>query len=434
MSEQDDGGDATKAGREKDEPAKDGNSGKEQNKAEDGHGGDGDEEGGKSSPLKNPKVRVTIIVLVLLVIVIGLIWFVRYWTRGRYEQSTNDAYLQADIVLVAPKVSGYVETVLVQDNEVVRAGQPLVQIDPREPRARLEQAQGQVDQGLASIAQAEAQIRQQQAQILTARAQLAGSRSSRLYAQREVDRYAPLTAQGAQTEEQLDQMRRSRDQAASQAEANLGQLMSAERQIDVLRAQIASARAQVKQARAQVHQAEIDLQSTVARSSIDGRVGDRTVRVGQYVQTGTRMMSVVPVDRIYLVANFKETQIGLMRVGQPATIKVDAISGGEFHGTVDSFSPGTGSQFAILPPQNATGNFTKVVQRVPVRIRVEAGPEARKVLVPGLSVDVTVDTIGAKPEKKRIEEEAERTEKRRKHEHDAAVQHDRQDQQGGAGR
>ena len=434
MSEQDEGGDAARADLEKDEPAKEGNSDQKQNKAEQGDGGDRDEEGDKPSPLKNPKVRIAIIVLVLVVIVVGLIWFVHYWTRGRYEQSTNDAYLQADIVLVAPKVSGYVETVLVQDNEVVRAGQPLVTIDSREPQARLEQAQGQVDQGLASIAQAEAQIRQQQAQILTARAQFAGSRSSRLYAQRQVDRYAPLAAQGAQTEEQLDQMRRSRDQAASQAEANLGQLMGAERQIDVLRAQIASARAQVRQARAQVHQAEIDLQSTVVRSSIDGRVGDRTVRVGQYVQTGTRMMSVVPVDRIYLVANFKETQIGLMRVGQPATIKVDAISGGEFHGTVDSFSPGTGSQFAILPPQNATGNFTKVVQRVPVRIRVEAGPEARKVLVPGLSVDVTVDTIGAKPEKKRIEEEADSTEERRKHEHDAAVQRDRQGQQGGAGR
>jgi membrane fusion protein (multidrug efflux system) len=133
----------------------------------------------------------------------------------------------------------------------------------------------------------------------------------------------------------------------------------------------------------------------LVRASIDGNVGDKTVRVGQFVQPGTAMMTVVPVQNIYLVANFKETQRSRMRAGQPATIKVDALGGKPLRGVVESFSPGTGAQFALFPPNNATGNFTKVVQRIPTRIRIDAGPEARKVLAPGLSATVSVDTYGA---------------------------------------
>jgi membrane fusion protein (multidrug efflux system) len=146
----------------------------------------------------------------------------------------------------------------------------------------------------------------------------------------------------------------------------------------------------------------------VLRSTIAGRVGDRSVRVGQYVQPGTRLMTIVPVQDVYLTANFKETQIGLMRPGQPVTIRVDALPGTDLHGTVDSFSPGTGSQFALLPAENATGNFTKIVQRVPVKIRLAAGPETRKVLLPGLSVNVEVDTRGARNTAERIEQESAR--------------------------
>jgi membrane fusion protein (multidrug efflux system) len=146
----------------------------------------------------------------------------------------------------------------------------------------------------------------------------------------------------------------------------------------------------------------------VVKASVDGRVGDKSVRVGQYVSQGTRMMSVVPVQAIYITANFKETQLGLMGPGQPAHIKVDALSGVELRGHVESVSPGTGAQFSLIPPQNATGNFTKIVQRVPVRIAIDAGPDARRVLVPGLSVEVTVDTIGAKGEIARIKDQEQR--------------------------
>jgi membrane fusion protein (multidrug efflux system) len=147
------------------------------------------------------------------------------------------------------------------------------------------------------------------------------------------------------------------------------------------------------------------LQDTVVRSALAGKVGDRSVRVGQYVQPGTRMLSVVPVQSTYLTANFKETQVGHMRVGQPVILHVDALPGTDLHGVVDSFAPGTGAQFALLPPENATGNFTKIVQRIPVRIRIETGPETRSVLLPGLSVTADVDTRSSREGDKRIEAE-----------------------------
>ncbi|MEG8174458.1 HlyD family efflux transporter periplasmic adaptor subunit, partial [Xanthomonas hortorum pv. gardneri] len=167
-------------------------------------------------------------------------------------------------------------------------------------------------------------------------------------------------------------------------------------------------RAGGKRPPADADQARVAVEDTLLTSRIRGRVGDKTVQVGQFLGAGTRTMTIVPQQSLYLVANFKETQVGLMRPGQPAEIEVDALSGVKLHGKIESLSPGTGSQFALLPPENATGNFTKVVQRIPVRIRVLAGDEARKVLVPGMSVEVTVDTRSAKDAKQRAEEESDR--------------------------
>ena len=169
-------------------------------------------------------------------------------------------------------------------------------------------------------------------------------------------------------------------------------MRSAQTQIDATSAQIAQARAQVEAAQASLRQAQLDVNDTTLYSPIAGRVGDRSVRIGQYVQPGTRLLTVVPVQSVYLEANFKETQIGHMMPGQRATLHVDALRGVDLHGVVDSFAPGTGAQFALLPPENATGNFTKIVQRVPVRIRVDADPQTRSLLLPGLSVTVDVDT------------------------------------------
>ncbi|MDQ2779928.1 MAG: HlyD family secretion protein [Pseudomonadota bacterium] len=396
---------------------------------------DNDEDQGddKPSKLKDPKVRIGLIVFAVLVVLGLAIWLTYYWTTGRYLQSTDDAFLQADQVIVSSKIAGYVEEVFVKDNETVKAGQPLLRISRQDSRAAAEQARAQVAQGKASVLQVEAQIQQQRAQIDAADAQVAGARSTLKNAQTQVDRYTPLVELGAQSAEELTQLRQARDQAAAQLAQALAQRRSAARQVDTLRAQTGVALAQVDAAEAQARKADSDLSDTLVSSSIDGRIGNKTVEVGQFVQPTTRLMSVVPVQDLYLVANFKETQITLMRVGQPVTIEVDALGGEQLQGTVESFAPGTGAQFALLPPQNATGNFTKIVQRVPVRIHIDDAPEAGKVLLPGLSAVVTVDTIGSKAAKKRIEREADRRSDEREAAHDQAVDRDRSASQPGPG-
>jgi membrane fusion protein (multidrug efflux system) len=340
-----------------------------------------------------------------ILLVIGAVWGLRWWTVGRFIESTDDAYLQADSVTIAPKVSGYVAEVYVADNQSVKAGEPLVRLDRRQYQAVLEQANATIAARRADIERGAAELLQQQASIAQARAQLQGARSAESHAIEEVKRYEPLVATGAETKEKLADLQNERAQAAATVAANMAAVQAAERQPAATQAQIDQARAQLEAAEASFRQAQLDTQDTVIRSTLDGRVGDRTVRVGQYAQPGTRLMTIVPVQDVYLEANFKETQIGLMRAGQPATIHVDALPGIDLHGTVISFSPGTGSQFAMLPPQNATGNFTKIVQRMPVRIHIDAGQETRQVLVPGLSVTVHVDTRGGRDSAKRLQRE-----------------------------
>jgi membrane fusion protein, multidrug efflux system len=352
--------------------------------------------------------RTVLLAIGAALLVGGAIWGEQWWTVGRFIESTDDAYLQADSVTIAPKVSGYVAEVYVADNQSVQAGEPLVRLDRRQYQAILEQASAVIAARKADIARGAAELLQQQANIAQARAQLQGARSAETHAIQEVKRYEPLVATGAETNEKLADLVNTGDQAAATVAADVAALQSAERQPATTQAQIEQARAQLESAEASFRQAQLDTQDTIIRSTLDGRVGDRTVRVGQYAQPGTRFMTVVPVQDVYLEANFKETQIGLMRAGQPATIHVDALSGTELHGTVVSFSPGTGSQFALLPPQNATGNFTKIVQRVPVRIHIDAGQETRNVLLPGLSVTVHIDTRSGRESAKRLERENDR--------------------------
>lgn len=318
-----------------------------------------------------------------------------WWVVGRFIQSTDDAYLKADSVTVAPKVSGYVTDVYVGDNATVKAGDPLVRLDGRQYQAALDQAQATVDARKADIARAQAGILQQQAAIEQARAQLRVAQVSARHAEDEVRRYGPLEKTGAESGDQLSVLLSNRDQAQATVAADQAALDQAQARVADLDAQVAQAKAQLEAAQASAKQAQLDLQDTLVRSTLGGRVGDRTVRVGQYAQPGTRLMTVVPVDSIYLTANFKETQVGRMRAGQPAEVHVDALPDTDLHGVVDSFAPGTGSEFALLPPENATGNFTKVVQRVPVRVVLESKDDTLGVLRPGLSVVAEVDTRDA---------------------------------------
>ncbi|MDB5736753.1 MAG: multidrug resistance efflux pump [Sphingomonas bacterium] len=359
----------------------------------------------RQSPFKRPAVRIALLIVAIVAVILFVIWLIHYEARGKYLQGTNDAYIAADAVTVSPKISGYVEQVFVIDNQDVKAGAPLVRIDPRDYKAQTAQYQAQVDVADANADNVRAMILEQEAAIDQARAQLAAAASDARFAAGEVARYAPLAASGAETQEKLTTLRNQASQTANTAAAQRAALVSAEQRIGSLKAQVRQAQAQGETAQAQLGAANVNLGSTVVRASVDGRVGDKSVRVGQFVQSGTRMLSVVPLNAIYISANFKETQIGLMRPGQPATIHVDALSGVDLRGHVESVSPGTGAEFSLLPPQNATGNFTKIVQRVPVRIAIDAGPDARRVLVPGLSVTVTVDTVAAKDDGRHIREQ-----------------------------
>lgn len=375
-------------------------------------GNDKQDEKKKPSPLKKPKVKWTLIVIGVLVLVLLIVWLVYHLLVGRYMQETNDAYLQADSVAVAPRVNGYVTAVYVSDHAWVKAGQPLLQIDDRTYRAQLEQAQAAVAVRQADIVAAEAAVDGYRAQLAQSRTQVTSAAVQLKFANAEVARFAPLAASGADTHEHQEQLHQQRDQAKAQYDAALAQITGAQSQIAAGQAQLEQAQAGLKQAQANVDQAQVAMEDTHLKAAIAGRLGDKTVQVGQFLSAGTRTMTIVPVNALYLTANFKETQVGLMREGQPVEIEVDALSGVTLHGHVESLSPGTGSQFALLPPENATGNFTKVVQRVPVRIRVDAGAEARKVLVPGMSVTATVDTRSAKDAKDKTQDESEALERR----------------------
>lgn len=330
-----------------------------------------------TSPAKRSRMRLVLLTGVVVAVVAGGAWLLHYETRGKYLEDTNDAFIQADAVTISPRISGYVEDVLVTDNQDVKAGQPLVRIDARDYDAQAQQYQAQIEVAKANADNVRAGISEQEAGIAQARAQLASAEADARYAEREAARYAPLAASGAETKQQLANLRNQAAKARAAADAQRAALLSAERRIGSLKAQIRQAEAQGEAARAQLASAHVNVGSTVLKASVDGRVGDRTVRAGQFVQAGTRLMTVVPLSKLYVTANFKETQIGLMRPGQPATIQVDALDGTKIRGHVESISPGTGAQFSLLPPQNATGNFTKIVQRVPVRIAIDAGPEAR---------------------------------------------------------
>lgn len=361
----------------------------------------------KPSALANPRNRRIIAGGGLLVLLLGAVWLVRYELVGKYIEGTNNAYIEADAVTVASKVAGYVDAVLVADNQLVRAGQPLLRIDPRDYRAQSAEYQAQSAMADAEAEGSRAQIAEQQAAIASARADLDAASGDAAYAAAEVARYEPLVVTGAESREKLSTLRNQARQASAKAARARAMLASAERRIATLDAQIAEAHARGSASRAQLAAADVNLRSTLIRASTAGRIGNKTVRVGQFVQPGMRLMSLVP-DQIYIAANFKETQVGLMRIGQPVRIEVDALPGVELHGRVDSLSPATGAQFSLLPPQNATGNFTKIVQRVPVRISVLAGPETRALLVPGMSVEVKVDTRSGRDSRDRIAAEQEK--------------------------
>src|SRR5689334_14653049 len=338
-------------------------------KAGDTPAGEGEAGVPKVAPKRN-RTRILLGVIAFLAIACGGVYG-RYWYLvGRFIESTNNAYLRADQVAMAPRVSGQVSDIYVRDNEAVVAGQALLKIDSRRYEMTVRQAKATVDAREADVSKSEADLRQQDAVIAQAQADVETARVNSDLAQKEYDRSATLAARGFATQQKNEQTESALAQARSTVNLKQAALDAARQQVATLKAQLAQANAQLAAAKESLSQAEIDLSDTVVRSPIAGRIGDRTVQLGQFAQPGTKLLTIVPTAQIYLVANFKETQVENMRPGQPAEISVDAYPDLKLRGTVESFAPGTGAQFALLPPENATGNFTKIVQRVPVRIRV----------------------------------------------------------------
>jgi len=355
-----------------------------------------------TNPQSRRGLRVVLIIIGLAVLLGGGWWYFRHVTYGQYMQSTDNANVAVDSVVISSKVAGYVEEVFVGENEQVARGGALVQLDLRDYQAQAQQARAQIAATLAGADTIRSQVTEQDAAIRQAQAQRAAAGAALDLANDQVARYRPLAATGAEPREKLDQYETQARQARAELAATQAAVSAATARRATLFEQIGQTQAQADAARAQLETADLTVESTLLRASKAGRVGDLSVRVGQFVQPGQRLMTVVPVSAIYVTANFKETQVGLIRPGQSVRLEVDALPGVEIAGRVDSISPGTGAEFSILPPENATGNFTKIVQRIPVRIAIDARLEVRRLLVPGMSVVATVDTRNAAGELEEI--------------------------------
>lgn len=342
-----------------------------------------------------PRRRRWPIVLVGVVVVIAAALTGTWWFKeGRFLKSTDNAYVQADIVVLSPRIAGHVAAILVEDNQRVKAGQPLIRLRDEDWKARLASAEAALAQAVAAVGTAEAQVAAAEAQVGRADADIASAEAERTRADADAKRYGALVGPGWASRQTAEQKVADARQADSQVTAMKAARDAAVRTLDVQRAALIEARAKVTAAEAAVSLARIDLDNTVIRSPIDGFAGNRAAQIGQYVQVGTRLIAVTPPpEQQFVVANFKETQIGRMRRGQTVHLTVDALPGLDIRGTVDSLAPATGAQFSLLPPENATGNFTKIVQRVPVKLVFPPGEAEKLVMLrPGLSVEAEVDT------------------------------------------
>jgi membrane fusion protein (multidrug efflux system) len=296
-------------------------------------------------------------------------WY--YWTTGQYLVSTDDAYVDVHSAVISPKISGYISDVPVNDNQSVKAGQTIARIDPRDYQTALDQAGANVAAAQATIETLTQQIAQQHLVVEQARQQVASDQAALVYSQQDFQRYTDLERTGYGTVQRAQQAQSDIVQKQAKLDSDKAGVASAEKQIAVLQGQLEQARASLAQQQANEHQAELNLSYTTITAPFDGTIGVRNIQLGQYVQPGTQLMAVVPLQSVYITANYMETQLTHVRAGQPVTINVDTFDGTVVHGHVESVAPASGQQFALLPPDNATGNFTKIVQRIPVKIAVD---------------------------------------------------------------
>jgi len=340
---------------------------------------------------EKPRRRRVLPLAIGAVLLVAAGWGVREWVNGRFVETTDDAFVGADISTVASKVPGFVTKVLVTDNQTVRAGDLLAVIDDRDYRAALAHAEATVEQQEAALANLEASAALQQALIDEARAHTDSTAAEKQRAGADQTRSRSLVQRRVISEQDFEQFQATARKAEADDTSARAALTAAERQLAVIETQKRQTRATLAQAHADRDLAQINLGYTEIRSPIDGVVGSRHVRLGDYATTGAQLMSIVPSNGLYVDANFKESQIARMRPGQRVTIEADVLRGVRFTGTLDSLAPATGAEFSLLPPENATGNFTKIVQRVPIRLHLDGDASRLGRLRPGLSVIARVD-------------------------------------------
>jgi membrane fusion protein (multidrug efflux system) len=333
----------------------------------------------------------------ILLLIGGLILVVAYewnwWVGSAVLQTTDDAYLQADTTPLAAKVPGYVRAVHVQDFQRVHASDPIVDIVDDDYRAQLGQAQANVDAARAAIDNIEQQKRLQETLVKQAEADIQASEADVTRYHLEAVRQETLLSKSyAGTQQLTEQAVDNEKRAEATLALNRAKLDQQRQQINVLDSQKAQAAAALEAQKAARNLADINLGYTRITAPVDGMVSERRVRPGQYLSVGTQVISLVPLPNVWVIANYRETQMTNIRTGQRARATVDAFPGKVLHGHVDSWSPASGAQFALLPPDNATGNFTKVVQRIPVKIVLDHDPSLADLLRPGMSVIATIDT------------------------------------------
>jgi len=323
-----------------------------------------------------------------------------YFLVGRYMISTDDAYVRANNTMIGARASGYLAKIAVGDNTEVKAGDLLFQIDDGDYKIAVDNARAKIATQEATIKRIGRQATAQQSAVEQAQAQLESAQAAAKRAEADFVRQSQLSEKGFASKATFDQSQATRDQTKASVQGAQASLDAAQAQVDVIKAQQAEAEGQLGELKTALAKAERDLSFTTIRAPIDGVFSNRLVNEGDNISVGQRLANVVPLDDVYIDANFKETQLARIRPGQPVYISVDAVKGRDIVGTVESLSPASGSVFTLLPPDNATGNFTKIVQRLPVRVRVPKSVAHENLLRAGMSVEVDVDT--RKPAKQAV--------------------------------
>ncbi|MNF36847.1 putative multidrug resistance protein EmrK [compost metagenome] len=309
------------------------------------------------------------------------------------QQSTNDAFVVADFTLVAPRVAGFIKEVLVEDNQQVKAGQLLALIDDRDLRAAAQAADAETLVAKAQLQNARATLERQVSVIAQAQASVVAAKAQMAFAEHELNRYNHLAGVGAGTVQNAQQARTRIDQASASLANATASLAAERKQVEILSAQRDAAEGGLKRAQAALEMASFELSYTRIVAPLDGMVGERAVRVGAYVTPGSKILAVVPLAQAYVVGNFQETQLTDVQPGQGVIVHVDSLDGEALTGRVQSIAPATGVTFASVKPDNATGNFTKVVQRIPVKIVLDPGQPLAERLRVGMSVEASIETV-----------------------------------------